>query len=66
MLSNDFSAYDELMAAIDLDDTVRTKLCVDGPYDTGLWSLGVRPDNPDGITDDVMSAFLIVSQVNNL
>ena len=37
------------------------RLCINGPYDTGMWRMSARPENPPGISDEVMSAFLSVS-----
>lgn len=54
-------AYDILKAHIAMDSTILDTLCMDGPYDTGLWRLSTRPDKPHGISDEVMSAFITVS-----
>lgn len=49
------------MLAIMADPAIEEKLCINGPYDTGMWRLTSRPQNVPGVSNEVMSAFITVS-----
>lgn len=53
-------AYKNLKSLIAVDPSIKTKLCIDGPYDTGLWRLGCRPTLPQGVSAEVMLDFIKV------
>ncbi|XP_067946799.1 inositol-pentakisphosphate 2-kinase-like [Watersipora subatra] len=53
-------AYETLQSYIDKDPTLVDKLCIDGPYDTGMWRLSARPDRPVHVSEKAFSAFLVV------
>lgn len=56
-----FRCYDKLKKHIEDYPEVEERLCINGPYDTGMWRLSVRPERPAGVSEDIMSAFVTVS-----
>lgn len=59
-----FSAFDILEQHLERHPAAVRQLCIDGPYDTGLWRLNARPDKPSDIPDAVFSAFLVVCRLH--
>lgn len=56
-----FSAYQFLLASIEKDPSLEETLCINGPYDSGMWRLTARPSTPPGVSQLVMNAFITVS-----
>lgn len=54
-------AYNALCSALEADPSLADKLCLNGPYDTGMWRLTSQPQPIPGVRQQVMDAFIIVS-----